>query len=201
MSNITHTPQWDESELVSRLKDGQEEAYRVLVREYQNKLLSVAYGITLDREDSAEIVQDVFLKVYQRIQTFKGESKLYTWLRRITVNQSLNWQRRWKRRFRWHHQPLEKEDGYDSVNLNTGSDNPETDYLKSEMRQLLEQGLRTLPENARTVFILKEIEGLSYSEIGKTLGIKTGTVSSRIFYARRKLKENLSTLLKKETRR
>ncbi len=201
MSNTIHTPQWDESELVSRLKDGHEEAYRVLVQAYQNKLLNVAYGITLDREDSAEIVQDVFLKVYQRIRTFKGESKLYTWLRRITVNQSLNWKRRWKRRFRWHHQPLEKEDGYDSVDLSTGSENPETDYLESEKKQLLEQGLKTLPEDARTVFILKEIEGLSYSEIGKMLGIKTGTVSSRIFYARRKLKENLSTILKKDASR
>jgi len=184
-----------------RLKEGEEDAYRILVRRYQERLFRVAYGITLDREDSAEIVQDVFLRVYQRIRNFRGESKLYTWLRRITVNQSLNWQRRWKRRFRWHHHPLEKGDSYDSVTLSTGPDNPETAYLEEERKQLLQEGLRALPEDARTVFVLKEMEGLSYSEIARILKIKVGTVSSRIFYARRKLKENLATLLKKEETR
>lgn len=198
VSKTVNTDDWDDDELVLRLKTGEQEAYRNLVRQYQKRLFSIAYGITLDPEDSAEIVQEVFLKVYQRIHTFKGESKLFTWLRRITVNQSLNWQRRWRRRFRWHHQSLEKDDNYDSVSLSTNADSPERAYLQQESNAILNEGLKTLPEDARTVFMLKEIEGLSYDEIGTILGIKKGTVSSRIFYARKKLKENLSALLKQE---
>ena len=193
-----HTDDWDDGELVLQLKKGQQDAYRILVRKYEKRLFSIAYGITLDAEDSAEIVQEVFLKVYQRIHTFKGESRLFTWLRRIAVNQSLNWQRRWRRRLKWHHQSLEKDDDYGSVDISNDADNPEKEYLKHENSSLLNEALKTLPENARTVFMLKEIEGLSYEEIATILGIKKGTVSSRIFYARERLKEKLSALLKQE---
>lgn len=195
MSKTVNTDIWDDDRLVPALKEGRQEAYRVLVRQYQRRLFAIAYGITLDPEDSAEIVQDVFLKVYQRIHTFEGKSQLFTWLRRITVNQSLNWKRRWLRRFKWHHQPLEEDDGYGRGNIPSGSDTPEEEYLRQENSAILDKGLKTLPEDARAVFVLKEIEGLSYDEIATVLGIKKGTVSSRIFYARKKLRANLSALL------
>jgi len=198
VSNKVNSPIWDEYELVLRLKKRQESAYRILVRQYQARLIDIAYGITMDREESLEIVQDVFLKVYSSIHAFEGRSKLYTWLRRITVNQSLNWRRRWKRRFRWHHQPLENEDTVESMELGTDEYGPETLYRKKELEKILNEGLNRLPEDARTIFILKEIEGLSYDDIAKTLDIKKGTVSSRIFYARQKLKQALSTLVDEE---
>ena len=111
MSNKTNVTRWDEERLISFLKEGHEEAFRVLVRRYQKKLFGIAYGITLEREESLEIVQEVFLKVHQKIHSFRGEASLSTWLHRITVNLCLNWQRRWKRRLKWHHQPLERDDG------------------------------------------------------------------------------------------
>jgi RNA polymerase sigma-70 factor (ECF subfamily) len=194
-------PYRDEKELISDLKRGKESAYRSLVHQFQERLIHIAYGITLDREDSMDIVQEVFLKVYTSIHTFKEDSLLYAWLRRITINQSLNWKRRWKRRFRWHHQSLEKKEIYDSVNQQAESNHPEISYISKEQKKILEKGLNSLPENDRTALMLKELEGLSYDEIARMLDIKKGTVSSRIFYARKKLKKNLSNLLEREESR
>ena len=195
MSYKTNTQVWDETELVLGLKEKDEEAYRELVRQYQAKLFRIVYGITLDREESSDIVQDVLLRVYQHIHTFKGDSKFYFWLRRITINMCLNWHRRWKRRFRWRHQPLEKGEGENVMELGTESYSPETLYREKELEKILQEGLKTIPEDARTVFILKEMEGLSYEDIAGILKINKGTVSSRIFYARQKLKRSISSLL------
>jgi len=93
----------DEPDLVKRLKKGQPWAFNILVARYQSRLLKIAYGITLDREDSLEIVQDVFISAFKNIQTFRQEASLATWLRKITINQCLNWKRKWKRRFKWSH--------------------------------------------------------------------------------------------------
>lgn len=195
MSNTLNNDIWDEDRLISRLKQGNEEAFRALIRQYQGKLYSIAYGITLNREDSLDIVQDVLLKVFQNINNFKAKSKLSTWLHRITVNESLNWKRRWKRRFRWHHKPLEADDSGDYSELGTDEYHPERLYQDKEFKKIFWEKLRKLPDDARTVFVLKEVEGLSYDEIADALKIKRGTVSSRLFYARRKLKESLNPYL------
>ncbi|MCP4664759.1 MAG: sigma-70 family RNA polymerase sigma factor [Deltaproteobacteria bacterium] len=183
----------------SLLKQGHEEAFRVLVRRYQKKLFGIAYGITLDREESLEIVQEVFLKVFQKIHSFRGESSLSTWLHRITVNHCLNWQRRWKRRLKWRHQPLEREDGADYPELGSDEESPHSLYQGKEVERIFKEKLSGLPEEARTVFVLKELEGLSYDEIAKTLKIKRGTVSSRLFYARKRLKESLSNYMDEDS--
>jgi len=99
----------DEQDLVERLKKGQQWAFDVLVNRYQDRLLKIAYGITLNREDSLEIVQDVFISVFKNITTFRQDASLATWLRKITINQCLNWKRKWKRRFKWSHDSIESE--------------------------------------------------------------------------------------------
>lgn len=199
MSNKTNVHYWDEDRLISLLKQGHEEAFRVLVRRYQKKLLGIAYGITLDREDSLEIVQEVFLKVYQKIHSFRGNASLSTWLHRITVNLCLNWQRRWKRRLKWSHQPLERDDGADYPELGSDEESPHSLYRGKEVERIFREKLSGLPEEAKTVFVLKEVEGLSYEEIAKTLKIKRGTVSSRLFYARKRLKESLSRYMDEDS--
>lgn len=185
----------DESTLVSLLKQGQEDAFRVLVRRYETRVFSIAYGITLDREESLDIVQEVFLKVYQNIHTFREESRLSTWLHRITVNLCLNWKKRWKRRFRWHHQPLERDQSGNDLKSGTEAHYPDALYEKKEFEKIFWDRLNELPEKTRAVFVLKEVEGLSYDEIAKALGVRTGTVSSRLFYARKRLKESLKQYL------
>ncbi len=182
---------WTEDELIERLRKGQEEAYRVLVREYHSRLYGLACGITLDREESQDILQEVFLKVCSNIKGFKGKSSLFTWLRRITVNESLNWRRRAKRRFRWKHQPLETERIEGGPELESEESNPEDMYQKKELEKSLNNGLNLLSEEARTIFVLRELEGLSYDEIAAQMNLRKGTVSSRLFYARQRLKEFL----------
>ena len=188
MSNSLDKSPWDDRTLVSLLKQNHEGAYRVLVRQYQRKVFRVAFGITMDHEESLDIVQEVFLKVHQNIQTFEEKAALSTWIHRITVNQCLNWRRRWKRRFRWQHQPLKESD---LPEPGTDGEKPDILYEKEELRRLLQEGLKRLPEDARTVLVLKELEGLSYEDIAQTLNIRRGTVSSRLFYARKKLEEIL----------
>ena len=199
MSNNTDRADIDDSRLVIDLKGGNERAYRQLVGKYQAKLRNVAYGITLDVEESADIIQDVFLKAYMGIDKFKGESSLYTWLRRITINESLNWVRKWKRRFKWQHQSIDQEDG-SSLDLESGEAGPEKSLDSKQVAGILKEGLVMLPEKARAVLVLKEVEGLSYEEIGDLLGVNKGTVSSRIFYAREKLREYLKGIESEDQR-
>lgn len=170
----------DEPELVERLKKGQEWAFNILVETYQDRLLKLAYGITLDQEDSLEIVQDVFISVFKNIQTFRQDASLTTWLRKITINQCLNWKRKWKRRFKWHHVSIESK-------MVSKNNDPESLFQEKQSEKHLMDAIKLLPEKIRLVFVLNAFEGLSYDQIAKTLKIKKGTVSSRLYSARKKL--------------
>jgi len=202
VSNKADEDLWNEERLVTLLKEGHEGAFRVLVREYQERLFHVACGMTADREESQDIVQEVFLKVHQRINTFKERSKLSTWLYRITVNECLNLHRSWKRRFRQHHQSLDQsletdESDYFSE-LGTNDFTPDALYQGKEFENAFRAALKGLGKNARAVFVLKEVEGLSYDEISGILKIKRGTVSSRLCYARKNLRKSLGKYLDKD---
>lgn len=181
----------DESQLVERLKKGQEWACQVLVNQYQDRLLKIAYGITLDREESREVVQEVFINALSHIQEFREESNLGTWLRKITINASLNWKRKWKRRFKWHHTSLEQEN--DPLVREAGTDHatPESILREKEFETSLVKAIHKLPEKIRLVFVLNALEGLSYEEIAQTLNISKGTVSSRLFHGRKQILEAL----------
>ncbi len=181
----------DEKSLVSGLKQGREDAFQALIRQYEKNVFTMAYWITLDREESRDIAQEVFIKVYENIRAFKAESRLSTWIHRITVNQCLNWQRRWKRRFRWRHQSFDAEETGESAARGPEDDQPEARYNMMELKGKIGEALKALPEDARAVFVLKEMEDLGYDEIAAALNIKRGTVSSRLFYARKKLKDLL----------
>jgi RNA polymerase sigma-70 factor (ECF subfamily) len=183
--------------LVRGLKRGDQEAYRVLVDRYQKRVFGIAYGITLDREASLELAQDVFLTVFRKIDSFREEASLATWLHRIAVNLSLNRLRRWKRRLRRWHQPLETEEGYTSGEIRD-RETPERRLRQKEFAGHFEAQLKALPHNARAILVLKETEGLSYDEIAAILNISKGTVSSRLFYARKRLKEAMQEYLEKE---
>ena len=199
VSNKADEDLWNEERLVALLKEGHEGAFRVLVREYQEKLFHIACGITSDREESLDIVQEVFLKVHRYINsTFDEKSKLYTWLYRITVNECFNWHKRWKRRFRQDHQPLVTDEGGYLSELGTDYLAPDTLYQKKEFEKVFREALKGLRKNARAVFVLKEVEGLSYDEISGILKIKRGTVSSRLCYARKNLRKSLEKYLDKD---
>jgi len=181
----------NEQDLVKRLQKGQEWSFNVLVNKYQDRLLKIAYGVTLDREESLEIVQDVFISAFKNIKTFRQDASLATWLRKITINQCLNWKRKWKRRFKWHHDPIESENDKNLFKESKKDNDPETLYRKKQFEENLMTAIKKLPEKIRLVFVLNAFEGLSYEEIAKTLNIKKGTVSSRLYSARKNLINSL----------
>ncbi|MFN2356791.1 MAG: RNA polymerase sigma factor [Desulfotignum sp.] len=177
----------DEQDLVEQLKQGRKQAFDILVNRFQKRLLKVAYGITLDQEESREIVQDVFTTVFRQIHSFRQDATLYTWLRKITINHCLNWKRKWKRRFRWHHDPITFENERIISRENTQMDTPETLMQKKQFRNRLMDAVKTLPEKTRVVFVLYALEDLSYEEIADFLHIRKGTVASRLYNARKQV--------------
>ena len=181
----------NEQDLIERLKKGQQWAFNILVTRYQDRLLKIAYGITLDTEDSQEVVQDVFISAFKSIHTFRQDASLATWLRKITINQCLNWKRKWKRRFKWSHESIESENDKNLIKENRKNKDPETLYREKQFEKNLVKAIKTLPEKIRLVFVLNAFEGLSYEEIAKTLNIKKGTVSSRLHFARKNLINSL----------
>jgi len=177
----------EEHELVERLKKGQQWAYTLLVTRYQERLLKIAYGITLDMEESREVVQDVFVSVFKHIQGFRGEAGLWGWLRQITINACLNWKRKWKRRFKWHHTSLAPENDHLLYRTEKDRSTPESLLGEKEFETHLVKAIHKLPEKNRLVFVLNAIEGLSYEEIAQTLNVRKGTVASRLFHARKQI--------------
>ncbi|MEN8691237.1 MAG: sigma-70 family RNA polymerase sigma factor [Desulfobacterales bacterium] len=187
-----------DKELILRLQRGDEWAFQLMVRRFRTKIFSIAFGITLDTEESQDIMQEVFLQVYRTIGDFRGDASLATWLHRITVNRSLNWKRRWARRFKWLHVSTDSTDGLSAAEPESDLPSPETRVANAQTRQQIDKALKMLPEQARTIFVLRELEGLAYEEIAAAIGIKLGTVRSRLFHARKRLKEILQPLVEEE---
>ena len=198
MSTTIHNRIVHDQELILRLQRGDEWAFQLMVRRFRKKIFSIAFGITLDAEESQDIMQEVFLQVYRTIGNFRGDASLATWLHRITVNRSLNWKRRWARRFKWLHVSTDSTDGQPAVEPESDLPSPEIRVANAQTRRQIDNALKMLPDQARTVFVLREIEGLSYEEIADAIGIKLGTVRSRLFHARKRLKEILQPLMEEE---
>ncbi len=187
-----------DEELILRLQRGDEWAFQLLVRRFREKIFSIAFGITLDAEESQDIMQEVLLQVYRSIGDFRADASLTTWLHRITVNRCLNWKRRWARRFKWLHVSTDSTDDQPAIEPQSELPSPETRMTGAQTRQQIDYALKLLPEKARTVFVLRELEGLSYEEIAEVTGAKLGTVRSRLYHARKRLKEILGPLMEEE---
>ena len=182
----------NETALIQRLRKGDDHAFEILIKRYQQRLFAIAYGITLDREESLEIVQDVFIAVFRGIGAFRGDASLMTWMRKMTVNICLNWKRKWARRFRWDHRSIETDAGHILPEAEEHSKTPERDYMAHESENRLMEHVADLPEKLRSVLVLNALEHLSYDEIAQLLNIKTGTVKSRLHHARKLLAESHS---------
>lgn len=177
-----------DDELIVRLQRGDEWVFQLLVRRFHRKIFAIAFGITLDAEESQDIVQEVFLQVYRGIGNFRSDASLTTWLHRITVNRCLNWKWRWARRFRWRHSALENV--ADDAGQEPASDLPsaESRAVSAQTCRQIDDALKTLTDEARAIFVLRELEGLSCEAIAEATGIKLGTVRSRLVHVRKRLK-------------
>jgi RNA polymerase sigma factor (sigma-70 family) len=169
-----------DAELLTRFQHGDDSAFNALVLRYQEKLYWVARRFVVHHDDADDVVQDVFVKAYHALKKFRGDSQLYTWLYRITVNHSLNTIRKNKLR---EIVRLDELLGIESSN----EENPQEMSMKTEEQLLITKAIASLPEKQKAVFILRYYEELSYQEISDMLKITVGGLKANFFHAVRKI--------------
>jgi RNA polymerase sigma-70 factor (ECF subfamily) len=169
-----------------------------LVHRYDRNVFRIAQHITQNREDAEDVVQDAFLKAYENLQGFQEQSKFYTWLVRIAVNEALMRLRR-RRPERMVSLDEEVKTDEDSMPREVAdwSPNPEQLYTQSELRDILGKTIQGLPSSFRTVFVLRDVEGLSTEETAEALDLSIPAVKSRLLRARLQLRERLNKYFKK----
>lgn len=179
--------------LVERARAGDLAAFDQLVRQYERQLFRIAQHITQNREDAQDVVQDAFFKAYQKLEQFQGNSKFYTWLVRIAVNEAL--MRLRKRRTAKTvsmDEDVQTEEGSLPRDFADWSPNPEQQYKQAELKEILQKTIQGLPPGFRTVFTLRDVEGLSTEETAEALNLSIPAVKSRLLRARLQLRERLS---------
>jgi len=190
----------EERELISRLIDGQEAAYETLIARFEHPIFNLVSRLTNDPGDAPDVVQEVFLKVFRNVHTFRGQSSLKTWIYRIAVNESRN-HRRWFGRHRSQEIALEPTAGETHSYLDWLPDparSPMELAMDHERETLIEAALAEINPHYRAALVLRELEGLSYDEIAEILETSLGTVKSRILRGREALRERLTERLKRE---
>jgi len=183
-----------DAELARRCAAREREAVTHLIASNNQRLFRTAWSILKNRSEAEEAVQSAYLRAFAAMESFKGRSALSTWLTRIVINEALGRRRADERRRRH----LEKEgiavmDTYRET-LMRGSDTeaPDVALARREVRSLLEQAVAALPDNFRTVFVLRDVEGLSVQETAEILETPEATVKTRLFRARRRMQEILA---------
>lgn len=187
----------NDSHLVRLSRRGDREAFRELVERYHRKVLAVAMGMLHNREDALDVAQETFARAYQNLPRFKGDSAFYTWLYRIVVNLSIDFQRRERRAGRLsldeEGEPGGEGRGVQLVAPSEGG--PFARARSGELARRVREAIDELTPDHKAVILLREVEGLSYEEISQVMQCAKGTVMSRLHYARKKLQARLRELL------
>jgi RNA polymerase sigma-70 factor (ECF subfamily) len=187
----------DEMALVHAAKAGDLEAFSQLVNRYDRNIFRIAQHITHNEEDAQDVVQDAFLKAYQNLEQFQENSKFYTWLVRIAVNEALmKLRKRRTDRTVSLDEDVETEEGSMPREVADWSPNPEQLYGQSELGDILKKTIQGLPPGFRTVFVLRDVEGLSTEETAEMLNLSVPAVKSRLLRARLQLRERLARYFK-----
>lgn len=181
--------------MVSRCLGGDTEAFRVIVERYQERVYNVAFHMTGSHEDSLDLAQDSFIRVFRALSGFKADSSLGTWIHRIAHNVVIDELRKRRRR------PIVAMSTDNVVSTDDGEhtlewsapleDNPEEQLLRAERKREIVLALQSVSSEHRAVLIMRDIEELSYEEIAGVLGLNIGTVKSRLNRARLALREKL----------
>jgi RNA polymerase sigma-70 factor (ECF subfamily) len=189
----------EEPVLVAQAQAGDAEAFAELVRRYHHKIFRLAKHITQNDEDAEDVLQEAFLKAYEHLGGFQGNSKFYTWIVRIAVNESLM---KLRKRKGDRTVPLDEpvDTGEETVKreIAVWEDNPEELYSREEIQHILDEAVESLKPDFRTVFVLRDIEELSTEETAETLGISIPAVKSRLLRARLALREKLTRKFKRK---
>jgi RNA polymerase sigma-70 factor (ECF subfamily) len=183
----------DDPQLVELCRQGDDSAFDVLVVRHQDRLFHSLVSILKSRDDALDIAQSALLQAHRKLDTFRGDSAFYSWLYRIAVNLALSWLRKQKS------EPvsidaLREESGFEVV-AEDRDGQPLASVLRDEHRRVVRETLAELPEEFRTVLVMKEFEGLRYDEIASLTEVPIGTVRSRIHRGRGELAQRLKRKL------
>ncbi len=199
VSTSVISPGFDESALVAQAKAGDADAFSELVRHYDRRVFRMAKQITQNDDDAEDVLQEAFLKAYTHLDDFQGNSKFYTWIVRIAVNEALM---KLRKRRSDRSVPLDEpiDTGEDEVarEIAVWEDNPEDTYSREELATLLDDAVQSLKPAYRTVFILRDIEELSIEETAEALNLSISAVKSRLLRARLQLREKLTRQFKRK---
>jgi RNA polymerase sigma-70 factor, ECF subfamily len=184
-----------DKELIAQFLAGEEVAFNRLVLSYQNRVYGLCYRLMGNLDEAEEVAQEIFITIYKSLKDFRGDSRFSTWLYRITVNHCKNRQKYLGRRGYYqsesYDQPLESEDGDIARQLPSEDMGALEQMEQKEVQKLVQDKIEELDDEHKEVILLRDMEGLSYEEIADILGLREGTVKSRIHRARLELKEKL----------
>jgi len=181
----------DEGALVSLAKSGDLSAFDELVNRYERRIFRLTMNITQNREDAEDATQDAFLKSFQHLPDFQGDSRFYTWLVRIAVNEALMRLRRRRPNVTSLDEPVQTEEDLIPREIEDWGPTPEQRYQVTELNSILSNATAELEPIFRTVFVLRDVEQLSTEETAEALGISVPAVKSRLLRARLRLREKL----------
>ena len=190
---------FDEAPFVAQARKGDDRAFAELVKRYEAKIFRLAQHITQNREDAEDVLQETFLRAYEHLDQFQGNSKFYTWVVRIAVNQALMKLRRRR---------TDKSVSLDET-IDTGEDtvtreiaawdeDPEQRFSREELGEILDSAIQTLAPAYRSVFLLRDVDDLSTEETAEALGLSVPAVKSRLLRARLQLREKLTRYFKRK---
>lgn len=189
----------DELALVEQARAGDAVAFSTLVERYERKIYRLAKHITQNDEDAEDVLQESFLKAYSHLDSFQGDSKFYTWLVRIAVNEALMKLRK-RKSDRTVSMDEPQDTGEDMMprEIAVWDDDPEKQFSREELADILDKAVQSLKPSFRTVFVLRDIEELSTEDTAETLGISIPAVKSRLLRARLQLREKLTRYFRRK---
>jgi RNA polymerase sigma-70 factor (ECF subfamily) len=192
--------EWDEQNVVARAKSRSNATFEQLVKHYERRVFRLAQNITRNNEDAEDVVQNAFIKAFQNLASFRGDSRFYTWLVRITVNEALMKIRRRPRQKEVSiEDSKETDDSSVPLEIEDWGPNPEQRYSKQELQQILTTTINELKPGYRTVFQLRDVDGLSTEETAQTLALSVSAVKTRLLRARMTLRNSLNKYFRSAT--
>jgi RNA polymerase sigma-70 factor (ECF subfamily) len=189
----------EEIELVNRAREGDAAAFSTLLNRYESKIFRLAMNITQNREDAEDVLQEAFLKAYEHLDQFQGNSRFYTWIVRIAVNQALMKLRK-RKTDRSVSLDEQIDTGEDTVirEIASWDPDPEQQFSQDELHTILTEAVDQLAPIYRAVFVLRDVDGLSTEETAEALDLSIPAVKSRLLRARLQLREKLTRFFKRK---
>jgi len=185
--------------IVRAVQDGDVAAFDQLILKYRERLFGVIYNMTSNREDASDLTQDAFIKAFQSINRFQGQSSFFTWLYKIAINSTLTHLRKNRLRTFFSLEKVDEDDRQSAevIEALTDTTGAERDVFVHELQQKLNEAMQKLSIKHRTVVTLFEIDGLSHQEIAEVMNCSVGTVRSRLHYAKQLLQAELQPYIRK----